>query len=65
MEEYKFIKSKREASKMNWQKAILKKDSNKIEIPILFYVDDQGNKVFDLESMQNDFQNKLEELKGS
>jgi hypothetical protein len=50
---------------MNWQKAILKKDSNKIEIPILFYVDDQGNKVFDLESMQNDFQNKLEGLKGS
>ena len=64
MEEYKFIKSKGKASKMNWQKAILKKDSNKIEIPILFYVDDQGNKVFDLESMQNDFQNKLEELKG-
>ena len=63
MEKYKFIKPKREASKMNWQKAILKKDSNKIEIPILFYVDDQGNKVFDLEEMESDFQNKLKELK--
>jgi hypothetical protein len=49
---------------MNWQKAILKKDSNKIEIPILFYVDDKGNKVFDLEEMESDFQNKLKELKG-
>lgn len=64
MEKYKFIKSKGEASKMNWQKAILKKDSNKIEIPILFYVDDKGNKVFDLEEMESDFQNKLKELKG-
>ena len=49
---------------MKWEKAILKKDSNKIEIPILFYVDDQGNKVFDLEEMESDFQNKLKELKG-
>ena len=49
---------------MNWHNAILKKDSNKIEIPILFYVDDKGNKVFDLEEMESDFQNKLKELKG-
>ena len=35
---------------------------NKIEIPIHYYKDDDGNKVYDLEAMADEFENKLSEL---
>ena len=34
----------------------------KIEIGIYYYVDDKGNKVYDIEEMANEFENKLSEL---
>ena len=37
---------------------------NKIEIPICFYEDDDGNKVFDLEAMAEEFQNELTKVVG-
>ena len=37
---------------------------NKIEIPICFYEDDDGNKVFDLEAMAEEFENKLSKVVG-
>ena len=35
---------------------------DKIEIPICFYTDDDGNKVYDLEGMAEEFENALSEL---
>ena len=40
------------------------KNHNKIEIPICFYEDDDGNKVFDLEAMAEEFQNELTKVAG-
>jgi len=40
------------------------KNHNKIEIPICFYEDDDGNKVFDLEAMSEEFQNELTKVVG-
>ena len=40
------------------------KNHNKIEIPICFYEDDDGNKVFDLEAMAEEFQNELTKVVG-
>jgi len=37
---------------------------NKIEIPICFYEDDDGNKVYDLESMAEEFENELSKVVG-
>ena len=34
----------------------------KIEIDIYYYIDDKGNKVYDIEAMSNEFENKLSEL---
>ena len=34
----------------------------KIEIPVLYYTDDKGNKVIDTEEMANVFEDKLNEL---
>jgi hypothetical protein len=33
------------------------KNHDKIEVPVCFYEDDNGNKVFDLEAMAEEFQN--------
>ena len=38
------------------------KNHNKIEIPICFYEDDDGNKVYDLEAMSEEFENELSKL---
>ena len=38
---------------------------NKIEIPICFYEDDDGNKVYDLESMAEEFENELSKVVGA
>ena len=38
------------------------KNHNKIEIPICFYEDDDGNKVFDLEAMAEEFENELSKV---
>jgi hypothetical protein len=35
---------------------------DKIEIPICFYIDDDGNKVYDLEAMAEEFENALSKL---
>ena len=40
------------------------KNHNKIEIPICFYEDDDGNKVFDLEAMAEEFENELNKVVG-
>ena len=40
------------------------KNHNKIEIPICFYEDDDGNKVFDLEAMAEEFENELTKVVG-
>ena len=40
------------------------KNHNKIEIPICFYEDDDGNKVYDLEAMSEEFQNELTKVVG-
>ena len=40
------------------------KNHNKIEIPICFYEDDDGNKVFDLEAIAEEFQNELTKVVG-
>tara|TARA_R100000353_G_scaffold106779_3_gene76830 strand:+ start:777 stop:962 length:186 start_codon:yes stop_codon:yes gene_type:complete len=36
----------------------------KIEIPICFYIDDNGKKVYDLEAMSEEFERKLGKLDG-
>tara|TARA_Y100001938_G_C8032820_1_gene401626 strand:+ start:180 stop:332 length:153 start_codon:yes stop_codon:yes gene_type:complete len=38
--------------------------SDKIEIPICYYVDDNGKKVYDLEAIAEYFENHLSELVG-
>jgi hypothetical protein len=35
------------------------KELDKIEVPICFYENDDGNKVYDLEAMAEEFENKL------
>ena len=40
------------------------KNHNKIEIPICFYEDDDGNKVFDLEAIAEEFENELTKVVG-
>ena len=36
----------------------------KIEIPICFYTDDEGNKVYDYEAMAEEFENRLSKVTG-
>ena len=38
------------------------KNHDKIEIPICFYIDDDGNKVYDTESMRDEFDDKINKL---
>ena len=40
------------------------KSYDKIEVPVCFYEDDNGNKVFDLEAMAEEFQNELTKVVG-
>ena len=40
------------------------KSYDKIEVPVCFYEDDDGNKVFDLEAMAEEFQNELTKVVG-
>ena len=49
---------------MNNIKNRFHENHNKIEIPICFYEDDDGNKVFDLEAMAEEFQNELTKVVG-
>ena len=49
---------------MNNMKNRFYENHNKIEIPICFYEDDDGNKVFDLEAMAEEFQNELTKMIG-
>ena len=35
---------------------------NKIQIPICFYEDENGNKVYDFEAMAEEFENELSNL---
>ena len=35
---------------------------DKIEIPVCYYEDDNGNKVYDLEEMAEEFERQLSEL---
>ena len=37
----------------------------KIEIPICFYKDDNGEKVYDYEAMAEEFENKLSKITGA
>tara|TARA_Y100000590_G_scaffold385011_1_gene456783 strand:+ start:200 stop:370 length:171 start_codon:yes stop_codon:yes gene_type:complete len=38
---------------------------DKIEIPICFYTDDEGNKVYDYEAMAEEFENELSKIVGA
>ena len=38
---------------------------NKIQIPICFYEDEDGNKVYDFETMADEFENELSKLDDS
>ena len=49
---------------MNNMKNRFYENHNKIEIPICFYEDDDGNKVFDLEAMAEEFENELSKVVG-
>ena len=49
---------------MNNMKNRFYENHNKIEIPICFYENDDGNKVFDLEAMAEEFQNELTKVVG-
>ena len=40
------------------------RNHQKIEIPICFYKDKEGNKVFDYEAMAEEFENRLSEVVG-
>ena len=40
------------------------KHHNKIEVPICFYTDDDGNKVYDYEAMAEEFENRLSKIVG-
>lgn len=35
---------------------------NKIEVPICFYEDEDGNKIYDIQSMTEEFKNELSKL---
>ena len=37
---------------------------DKIEIPIYFYADDDGNKVYDYEAMAEEFEDRLSKVVG-
>ena len=37
---------------------------DKIEIPIYFYTDDDGNKIYDYEAMAEEFENRLSKVVG-
>ena len=37
---------------------------DKIEIPIYFYTDDDGNKVYDYEAMAEEFEDRLSKVVG-
>ena len=41
------------------------KNHQKIEIPICFYTDKDGNKVYDYESMAEEFENELSKITGA
>ena len=41
-----------------------KEKLNKIQIPIYYYKDDDGNKVYDYESMAEEFENELSKIVG-
>ena len=49
---------------MNNMKNRFYENHNKIEIPICFYEDDDGNKVFDLEAIAEEFENELTKVVG-
>ena len=38
------------------------RNHQKIEIPICFYKDDEGNKVYDYEAMAEEFENRLSKI---
>ena len=38
------------------------KHHNKIQVPICFYEDEDGNKVYDFETMAEEFENELSKL---
>ena len=40
------------------------RNHQKIEIPICFYKDDEGNKVYDYEAMAEEFENRLSKIVG-
>ena len=41
------------------------RNHQKIEIPICFYKDDEGNKVYDYEAMAEEFENRLGKITGA
>ena len=43
----------------------MKKSYKTIQVPICFYEDDDGNKVLDVETMANEFENELSKLDDS
>jgi hypothetical protein len=50
---------------MDMGKEMKKKEKlNKIQIPIYYYEDDDGNKVYDYESMAEEFENELSKIVG-
>jgi len=46
------------------KKITFNKKLNKIQIPIYYYEDDEGNKVYDYESMAEEFENELSKIVG-
>jgi hypothetical protein len=46
------------------EEMIKKEKLNKIQIPIYYYEDDDGNKVYDYESMAEEFENELSKIVG-
>ena len=40
------------------------KNYKKIKIPIIFYIDDDGNKVIDYEEIASEFENELSKISG-
>jgi hypothetical protein len=41
------------------------KNSTEILVPIMYYIDDNGNKVYDFEEMANHFEQELSKLDNS
>ena len=59
------ISNKSLANKIiNANKKRSNKMKDKIEIPVCYYEDDNGNKVYDLEAMAEEFENQLSEITG-